>query len=267
MSAIIRTLATLLVVVVVAAPATADMSRIVEAQEAYDRGIALRTDDPAAARLHFDRSATLLREAIAEGADNAAVHFNLGNALVQAGDRGRGIAAYLRAQRLDPRLPGLAENLAHARGDVRPRIGGAGRDGAAEAAAWWRVIPERTRFLIAGGAWLVGWGLVGVGVAGVRLGRPWPAVRAALLVVGLLLGSTIVVDRMLDARTPLAVVIADETTLRKGNGDGFDPQIAEPLGSGVEVLLREARPGWFRVRLGDGTEGWLRAEDVEPVAG
>jgi SH3-like domain-containing protein len=104
-------------------------------------------------------------------------------------------------------------------------------------------------------------------VAGVRLGRPWPALRIALLVIGLVLGATIVVDRVIDARRPLAVVIADESILRKGNGDGFDPQIAEPLGSGVEVLIREERPGWLRVRLADGTEGWLRAEDVERVAG
>jgi hypothetical protein len=249
------------------AVASADANRLAEAEEAYNRGIALRGEDPAAARREFDRAATLLRDVIASGADNAAIHFNLGNALIQSGDRGRGIAAFLRAQRLDPRLPGLAENLAHARSDVRPRLGGMRSDGAADAVAWWRVLSERSRFVAAAVAWLVGWGLVGVGVAGVRLGRPWPALRIALLVIGLVLGATIVVDRVIDARRPLAVVIADESILRKGNGDGFDPQIAEPLGSGVEVLIREERPGWLRVRLADGTEGWLRAEDVERVAG
>jgi SH3-like domain-containing protein len=62
------------------------------------------------------------------------------------------------------------------------------------------------------------------------------------------------------------VIVERDVVLRKGNGEGFAPQVAEKLTPGVECLILEARPDWLRVRLGDGTEGWVRDTTLVRVA-
>ena len=55
--------------------------------------------------------------------------------------------------------------------------------------------------------------------------------------------------------------------LRSGNGTGFEPVIEESLAEGVEFVILEERPGWWRIRLPDGTLGWISREDGEAVRG
>ena len=65
---------------------------------------------------------------------------------------------------------------------------------------------------------------------------------------------------------PLRAVLVDaNVTLRKGNGDGFEPAFEETLGPGVECTVIERRPGWLRVRLPDGRSGWLREAQATDV--
>ena len=67
-------------------------------------------------------------------------------------------------------------------------------------------------------------------------------------------------------RLPAAgVVLQDQTELLKGNGAGYQPRIDQPLSAGVEFQLIEQRPDpdeqlWYRIRLADDTDGWIRAE-------
>lgn len=244
------------------ARASQSLEGLSEAQAAYERGVALRESDLREARREFARAAAGFQAAVDAGADNAAIHFNLGNALIQSGDLGRGIASQLRARRLAPEDPSIAANLAHARSEVRPKLPGEVARASGDLIAWWRFASERTRFLLFAIAWLAAWSLAAVAVAGVRLRRPLPAIRTACAVIALLTLATLVADRWLERDRRTGVVIADQATLRKGNGDGFDAQVAEPLGPGVEFLFREERPGWLRVRLADGSEGWLRTEQV-----
>jgi SH3-like domain-containing protein len=61
------------------------------------------------------------------------------------------------------------------------------------------------------------------------------------------------------------VLVRSDVVLRSGNGASFEPAIEEPLSEGVEFAILEARPGWWRVRLPDGTTGWVSAEDGERV--
>ncbi len=235
------------------------------AQQSYDRGVEAKATKPAEARAAFGESAALLRQVVSDGADNAGVHFNLGNAYVQSGDIGRGIASYLRAQRLAPYDRAIAANLATARTDIATKIGGdAVSDGSR--IAWWRVVGEGPRLWTAIVAWTACWVLVAWPLITGSLGsRALRAVRAAGLVVALLSGATVGIDRWLAATRPLAVVIAGDVVVRKGNGDGFEAQVAEKLNPGVECMVLESRPGWLRVRLADGTEGWVREEQVERV--
>jgi uncharacterized protein YgiM (DUF1202 family) len=55
------------------------------------------------------------------------------------------------------------------------------------------------------------------------------------------------------------VVIQDDVIVRKGNGEGFEPQFVEPLHQGVEFTLIETRGSWYHIRLPNGEQGWLPA--------
>jgi hypothetical protein len=260
----------------IAAHAAAESSSLLdhleEARQHYDLGLELKATKPADARAEFAKSSAALEALIAQGADNAPLYFNLGNAYVQSGDLGRGIASYLRARRLAPFDEAIQANLASARTDVPTKIGGdAVSDGSR--IAWWRFIGEGPRLWLAISLWLLFWGLValpiivpslvrGNGRTPLRWLRP---IRAAALLASLITGSTVAIDRWLLATRPLGVIVAQDVVVRKGNGLGFEMQVAEKLGPGVECLLLEERPGWMRVLLADGTEGWVQTNQVEPV--
>jgi len=64
-----------------------------------------------------------------------------------------------------------------------------------------------------------------------------------------------------------AVVIVDGVVLRAADSLGAPPVFAEPLPAGSELRVEETREAWARVRLADGSEGWLAAGSLEPVAG
>jgi hypothetical protein len=264
-------------VLAVAAFARADavqLGDLTRAQEAYDRGIDLKakgkTDD---ARQAFRDAAERYRTLIEGGAHNADLHYNLGNALVQSGDLGHGIASYVRALRLRPHDPSLVANLNTARGDVAMRLPGSFDTDVGAGIAWWRVVSEPARLWTSIALWslfwaLVLWAIVLGAIGGGAKGRlpSWArTVRGATLVAALVVGGTVIADRWYASSRVLGVVVADDVVLRKGNGDGFEPQVEEKLTPGVEFRLVESRGAWLRVRLADGTEGWVRADQAEVV--
>jgi hypothetical protein len=283
--------------------AHADLATIERAQAAYDRGIELVSTKPAEAKAAFAESAALLQGLVDAGADTSDLHYNLGNAYVQAGDYGRGIARYLRARQLTPFAPHVLANLASARTDagvgagagsgagfgagfsagsgLGASIGGGGELSDGSQYAWWRLISEPTRRTLAIVAWILAWSLVAVPLlrptmkgAGTGAGKgagtgAGPRVlrtcRTIAFIVAIFAGLSVGADRWLAATRHLAVITASDVVLRKGNGEGFAPQIAEKLTPGIECMVLEERPGWLRVRLGDGTEGWVREDAIVRV--
>lgn len=265
-------LAALVVLTLVTAVCSAaDLATLERAQEAYDRGVAVRATDPSAARAAFAESADGFARAVSDGAHNAAMHFNLGNALVQSGDLGRGIASYMRGLRLAPNDRAIAANLASARADVRLRVPSGDESGFGNSMALWRAVPEVNRIGLAIGAWVLGWSIVGLSLIlpslrGDHRAAIWGrALRNVALATALLVAATVAVDWWVVAARPLGVVVADAVVLRKGNGEGFAPQLADTLSPGVEFRLLEERPGWLRIKLQDGTEGWIRGDDAVRV--
>ena len=88
--------------------------------------------------------------------------------------------------------------------------------------------------------------------------------RAACVcaIIGVILAATVAVDMLAPNFYPQGVTIRDGVMVRKGNGEGFEPQFAEPLSQGVEFRVLEKRPGWLRIRLGDEKTGWIAANQA-----
>jgi hypothetical protein len=83
---------------------------------------------------------------------------------------------------------------------------------------------------------------------------------AALLGVGALLSGLLVLGRMNLDRIPFAVVLPDSVAVKEGADANFRTSFEVHSGLRVRVLDREQ--DWVRVRLSNGLEGYLRADDV-----
>jgi tetratricopeptide (TPR) repeat protein len=242
------------VVIVRARVAEFDTFALASAEAAYAEGLALAKDDPAAARARFLESAAILSEAN-RGESTAALLYNRANALARAGEVGPAIAVYRAAAALSPADGRIAANLAETRASIARRIPPPPPSLLERASSVWGVLDESSRWI---GAVL----LLGVGaVLLIVTERPRHAAPAAAVIVALatasLLGSSVLLDQWRRAETARIVVLAEPTTLRKGNGEGFEPALLEPLPAGTEAIRTEARPGWLAITLGDGTTGWV----------
>lgn len=242
------------------------------AEQAYEQGMSLLRQDPAEARRRFEESARLYASVRDSGADNAALHFNLANAQLQAGRLGEAIASYLRAERASPGDTRVQRNLAHARSQVTERFESAGSTMLLDnVASWWHVVSLRTRSVLALGAWVLLWALVLLRTLRPQITRhegphiAWRGALIASIVVAIVCGGTVAADAMLDRLRPRGVIIEHGVVVRKGNGEGFEPQFLESLGEGVEFRVRDRRPGWIEIELPNGRGGWIREGDASIV--
>ena len=235
------------------------------AQTAYDQGVESARTDSAAAQKYFAQAANGFDKVVKSGVTNGKLLYNLGNAQVQAKQIGSGIGSYLQAQRIMPGDSQLQSNLAHARTLVKDRFDSGGGILMEDVSDWWHLISFNSRLTLAGMFWIAAWS-----IAAFLLHQPTAArhetarvlVRRAawgLAMCGVILGATVVSDITAAQLWPQGVTTSDGVMVRKGNGDGFDPQFAEPLSQGVEFRVLQHRPGWLLIRLGDGKTGWISA--------
>ena len=96
-----------------------------------------------------------------------------------------------------------------------------------------------------------------------RRGVEFGAVLAAI--VWIACGASIGFDVWGQETHPAGVVVADEVVVRKGNGEGFEPQLEQPLTEGVEFVVLEARDDWLMIELPDGNTGWIKASQAELI--
>jgi hypothetical protein len=235
-----------------------------EAQRLFDEAAALETRDVASARARFAEAASIYRRIADSGVRNGELMLNLGNSLVKSGESSRAIAAYLEAERLLPGDPRVQDAMAHARAMAGSRLGPVTGAGPLDrlASAWSAVsLPTRTWISLA--AWLGLWAIVAAGIlTGWRRAVPWRSTIASVALICAVPGATVGLDELRTSLDRPGVIISDAVVLRKGNGDGFAPAVAESLPSGAEFLMIEERPGWLRVRLPDGQSGWIRQADA-----
>ncbi len=230
------------------------------ALRAFDHAVEVRPRQPDEAREFFAQAAARFQLLVDAGVHNGRLYYNLGNACLQAGRLGEAIFNYRRAERLIPNDPRLAENLRYARSLCRSQIPVSG-----ERAFWhtlffwhhdtplpWRVAAALLAYVI---FWtgLIGW-------IGWRR-RGWWYLLIPSLILCLTAGASACLD-LYRPPAPVGVIVADNVTVRKGNGEGFEPQFQEKLHDGVEFTVLERRGDWLNIELRDGKTGWIRSGDA-----
>ncbi len=239
------------------------LSILEEGQASFEKGTSLLNSDPAAAQDAFKHAATRWNTIIDDGVVNGPLLYDLGNAWVQAGNLGKGIAAYLRSERYMPGDPRLAENLAYARSLVSPQFSSDSTSAMLQRwTDWLSGWSAWTRTIVFAAAWLTFWCLL--------LWRrkmappPWRWLAGGSLAVSLVAGAA-AIFAVLGTGGPTGVLIEDEVIVRKGDAESYSPRFDEPIHRGVEFRILEERPIWLHVEFPNGDDGWVPRDAAEVV--
>jgi tetratricopeptide (TPR) repeat protein len=255
----------------IAAPAGAALSK----QDAYSllsqanqlfREANAASDEPNQARRLYERAILNYEKIISEGPiRNSKLFYNLANAYFLKEDLGRAILNYRRAEKLDKADTNIQKNLAFARSRRIDKVDVAAEKRVLETLFFWHYdFSSNTRFLIA----CICFGLVSVSLT-IMIWRGKSAPGIVMAVIGGLLTVCFLASVILDARsqsqTACGVVTADEVVARQGDGPNYPESFKEPLHAGTEFDLMERRPGWFQIRLSDGSTGWIPDDSAEMI--
>ncbi len=212
----------------------------------------------------YNEAATRYQALVDAGVQDGRLYYNLGNAYFKAGDLGRAILNYRRAQRLLPRDGDVAANLKLARAQTLDRIeveNEGGIVGLVRRLIGWNTLDEAAIATLV--LWVI---LCGLAVGALL----WQRRRHALLYLAggvatlLLLGMLSIGIRLLDqhGQRP-AVVVAAEVAVRSGPGDDYLTEFT--LHAGAEVRVVERRGDWIRIALPGDLQGWAPGTAVSEL--
>lgn len=219
---------------------------------------------------HFHRAELLFRR-LTKGTDgnsagirNPDLFVDQGNAALQAQRLGPAILAYRRALLIDPDHDRAQQNLAQARGLLPQWIRKNDSDQLFNTFfGWLNRLSIDERFFYAG---LCFFAVTLLAAASIR----WrsmllrSAAMIPLLAWLVLLGSA--VFSMLQESSAEAIVTVPETVARSADSPTAPPRFREPLPSGTEVEILEARSNWLRVQLSGGRDAWLPTSSVTRIS-
>jgi len=204
--------------------------------------------------------AVTLYDSAAVGKTSAELLYNRGNAHFKLGEVGRAIADYNRAYVLRPHDKDIRYNLAYAR-QYRPDKTLTIENPLV------RMFTQFLRLLDAASARVLAGSLFFLALAALALlcvrGRQmfgWLALGLGILFIYCLIS----VASWGEVTNPAhAVVVRPELTLRSGPGAEYK-EIAV-VHDGLEVMVREQRPGYVLIQIPGGDGGWVESASVEPI--
>lgn len=205
-------------------------------------------------------AAVTLYDSAATGMTSAELFYNRGDARFKLGEIGRAIADYNRAYVLKPHDKDIIHNLAFAR-QFRPDKTLTLENPLV------RMLNDALRLLDAASARVLAGlffflALVSLALLFVRGQRlfGWVALGLGILFVYFFIAAASWAAITSPAH---AVVVQPELTLRSGPGPEYK-EIAV-VHDGLEVMLREQRPGYVLIQIPGGDGGWVESASVEPI--
>ena len=197
-----------------------------------------------------------------QGPASSDLAFNLGDAYFRKGAIGPAIWAYERALALEPGDEDARYNLDKAR-KLAARRAHDRMEGEDKDPAWMRFVGGLAPSTVT-------WSFVALYVAffaalvarrGARSEtRPALTAAAAVLAAGALLTGALLAGRVHLDRIPFGVVLPDEVAVKEGADVNYRTSFEAHAGLRVRVVDRDQ--DWLRVRLANGLEGWVRAQEI-----
>ena len=206
-------------------------------------------------------AAAWYRQALQNDPRDAALHYDLGNALFKSGQTGRAVASFQRAFDIRPRDADVRHNLDFALRRAGEELVPPGVPPLLFLA--FHLFSERE---LAGLQWLALWpfGLL----AGLCLWRSSlrPRLLGWTLAAGLLWSAAGLWWLGVRGATPprRGVIVAASAEIRSGPGENFNVSFTAPEGRRAQILSENG--GWLEIgMLKEGVKGWLPAAAVEEL--
>ncbi|MFA6724677.1 MAG: tetratricopeptide repeat protein [Lentisphaeria bacterium] len=216
------------------------------------------------------RAAELCRKAVARyervlkdsELKNARVYYNLANVYFRMEDLGRAILNYRRALLLDPNDGKLQQNLQYARARRHDQFKESEQTRMMKTLFFWHYdLRLKTRQKLFLGTFLLFWLNAIALLYCSRL-----SCRVTLILLLILCVSSagsVGVSLWNMHKQKYGVVVAAQSTPRKGDSESYEPSFAEKLHAGCEFKLIQRRRTWSEVELPDGLSCWLQNKDIE----
>jgi tetratricopeptide (TPR) repeat protein len=250
--------ATVLVLLGVALAAPrAYASQLDDARTSYQT--AMTITDATKRKEAFSRAETLLGDAARGQPDRPALLADWGNAALGAGDVATATLAYRRALAIDPSNARAQRNLAWLRGRSPDSMRPVGNAGAADALLFFHDWPRSRQLLVGGLAF----------AAVVLLLVPWTGKRrrglTMLAILPAIVWVAMIVSVVTEDRHDADAVVTDSVVMRAADSAGAPAALVQPLPRGTEVTIVERRSQWTKIRVANGTAGWVPEGSVVPV--
>jgi tetratricopeptide (TPR) repeat protein len=208
----------------------------------------------------YGAAARSYEEILAGGVESGALLFNLGNAYFKSGDPARAIANYMRAERLLPRDPDVAVNLAYAREVAKVE--------ANPDPLWQRLLfavsyrlagPELS--VLASLAWWLTCALLAIRALRPRQATGFSRAAWGCGALALYLFAALLYRNARLELHDVAVVTAEQETMVRFEPaeSGTQHFAAAP---GTVLTVADEHEGWLQVRAADGRRGWIPAPAV-----
>jgi len=216
------------------------------------------------AYLHGDYATAVAayEEVDRQGLASADVAFNLGDAYFRKGALGPAIWSFERALARDPNDDDARYNLDKVR-KLAARRAPDRLEGEDKDPAWMRIVGGIAPATVT-------WSFVAlyVGFFAALIirrrarheARPGWTAGVAVLAVGALLAGTLLAGRVHLDRIPFGVLLPDQVAVKEGADVNYRTSFQAHAGLRVRVVDRDQ--DWLRVRLANGLEGWVRAQDI-----
>ncbi len=193
---------------------------------------------------------------------SADLYYNLGVTYFRQAHLGRAIWAFERALVIAPDDDDARFNLTLARKLAAQRAHDT-LEGSEREALWIRVVSylgPATEVWLFSGLYLGCFGLLFLRRSMAHDARLAVTTAAVILGTGALLAGLLVAGRATLDRIPSAVILPDQVAVKEGADSNYRTSFEVHGGLRVRVLEREQ--DWVRLRLANGLEGFVRAEDV-----
>jgi len=233
------------------------LAQLVSPQEVFQRGEELYREG------RYQQAVEQYEALLAQGIEDGAIYYNLGNAYFKSGRLGPAILNYERALRAMPGDEDTEANLAFANELIVDVVQ---RPPMPSYVAWavdlyHALDPDLCAALLS-----LSFVLGGIATSILILGI-WPQFRTpaiyTLVAVGAvtLLSATVLTAKVYSSgRSEEAIALAPSIEVRSGPGEA-NPQLAE-IHEGLKVSVLGGREGWLQVRLPNGLTGWVQETDV-----
>jgi tetratricopeptide (TPR) repeat protein len=239
-----------------ASAASARSARADRLDEAWKRG------NEAHLRGDYAAAAAAYEQLDKQHVVSADLYYNLGVTYFRQQKLGRAIWAFERALVVSPDDDDARFNLAQARKLASQRAHDK-LEGAEREPLWVRVVTylaPSTEVWLFCGLYLGCFALLFLRRSMAHDSRLAVTTGAALLGTGALLAGLLVLGRVNLDRIPAGVILPDQVAVKEGADSNFRTSFKVHGGLRVRVLDREQ--DWLRIRLANGLEGYVRAEDV-----